>query len=267
MRSPSVLLSRVAFLVLLADPARCQVAPPSGSSSQIQKDWALGQRLAQDLERRDGRVNDPSIVGYLQRIENQIALAIGGKPLEVRVTRGTDRYAFLLPHDVLYLSGSLLERIENEAELAGLLAHQLAHSRTDRVATAPRQGLEVRLPKCVLASPFTLGRSDEMREPERQATAAAIGDLKAAGYEPSAILDLLSKLVYEHPVWAKAIPPEDLLNFRVTLETETPPATGYRINTSEFMQQHAKLVTALGHAARKMRPPSLMSAGNRSAIY
>src|SRR5580704_13121594 len=129
MRSWDGLPSSVAFLALLADPARCQVAPPGGSSSHIQKDWALGQRLAQDLERRDGRINDPAIVGYLQRIENQIALAIGGKPLEVRVTRGSDRYAFLLPHDVLYLSGSLLERIENEAELAGLLAHQLAHAR------------------------------------------------------------------------------------------------------------------------------------------
>ena len=257
------MLSRVAFLVLLADPARCQVAPPSGSSSQIQKDWALGQRLAQDLEQRDGRVNDPSIVGYLQRIENRIALAIAGKPLAVRVTRGTDRYAFLLPHDVLYLSGSLLERIESEAELAGLLAHQLAHVRVDRVATTPRHGLELRLPKCVLASPFTLGGSDEMREPELQATAVAISDLKAAGYEPSAVLDLLSKLVYEHPVWAKAIPPEELLSFRARLETETPPATGYRIDSSEFVRQHAKIVTALGHAARKIRPPSLMSAGNR----
>ena len=102
-----------------------------------------------------------------------------------------------------------------------------------------------------------------MREPERQATAAAIGDLKAAGYEPSAILDLLSKLVYEHPVWAKAIPPEDLLSFRATLETEPPPTTGYVIDSSEFMQQHSKIVTALGHATRKMRPPSLISAGNR----
>jgi predicted Zn-dependent protease len=263
MRSWDGLPSSVAFLALLADPARCQVAPPSGSSSHIQKDWALGQRLAQDLERRDGRINDPAIVGYLQRIENQIALAIGGKPLEVRVTRGSDRYAFLLPHDVLYLSGSLLERIENESELAGLLAHQLAHARVNRIAAAPKQGLEVRLPKCVLASPFTLGRSDEMREPELQATAAAIGNLKVAGYEPSAILDLLSKLVYENPVWAKAISPEELLNLRATLETETPPAQGYLIDSSEFMHQHSKLVTALGHAGRKMRPPSLVSTRSR----
>jgi hypothetical protein len=157
----------------------------------------------------------------------------------------------------------LLERIENEAELAGLLAHQRAHARGVRIATAPKQGLEVRLPMCVLASPFTLGRSDETREPEQQATAAAINNLKAAGYEPSAILDLLSKLVYEQPVWAKAIPPEDLLRFRATLETETPPAKGYVIDSSEFVQQHVKLVMALGHTTKKTRPPSLMSAGNR----
>jgi predicted Zn-dependent protease len=263
MPSWGVLVSRVAFLVILADPARCQVAPRDGSSSQIRKDWALGQHLAQDLERRDGRIDNPAIAGYLQRIENQMALGIGGKPLEVRATRGSDRYAFLLPHDVLYLSGSLLERIENEAELAGLLAHQLAHARVDRIATAPRQGLEVSLPKCVLASPFTFGRIVEMRESELKATAAAVKNLKAAGYEPSAILDLLSKLVYEHPVWATAIPPEDLLKLRAMLEPDTPPAKGYLIDSSEFMQQRAMLVTALGHAARNMRPPSLMSARSR----
>jgi predicted Zn-dependent protease len=263
MPSWGVLVSRVAFLAILADPARCQVAPPDGSSSQIRKDWALGQHLAQDLERRDGRFNDPAIVDYLQRIENQIAFAVGGKPLEVRVTRGSDRYALLLPHDVLYLSSSLLERIESEAELAGLLAHQLAHAREVRIATAPRQGLEVRLPKCVLASPFTFGRSDEMRESELQATAAAVENLNAAGYEPSAVLDLLSKLVYEHPAWARAIPPEDLLKFRAALEPDTPPAKGYLIDSSEFMREHAKLVTAVGHAARKRRAPSLMSARSR----
>jgi hypothetical protein len=263
MRSWGILLSRAVFLALLADPARCQVGPPNSSSSQIQKDWALGHRLAQDLERRDGRVDDPAIAGYLQRIENRIALAIGGKSLEVRVTRGSDRYASLLPHGVLYLSGSLLERIENEAELAGLLAHQLAHARMDSIAAAPRQGLEVRLPKCVLASPFTLGRSDEMRELELQATEAAITGLKAARYEPSAILDLLSKLVYEHPVWAKVIPSEELLNFRTALETDALPAKGYVIDSSEFMKQHAKLMTVLGHAPRKMRAPSLMPLRNR----
>jgi predicted Zn-dependent protease len=102
-----------------------------------------------------------------------------------------------------------------------------------------------------------------MRERELQATAAAVKDLKAAGYEPSAILDLLSKLVYEHPVWAKSIPPEDLLNIGTTLETDTPPTKGYVSDSSDFMEQHAKLVTALGHAARKASPPSLVSARKR----
>jgi hypothetical protein len=63
---------------------------PASSSSQIRKEWALGRHLAVDLEPRDGKINNPAIVGYLQRIEDPIAAAIGGKPLEVRVTRGSE---------------------------------------------------------------------------------------------------------------------------------------------------------------------------------
>jgi hypothetical protein len=255
--------SCVVFLALLAGPAHCQVAPPDGAASQIRKEWALGQHLAVDLERRDGRINDPAIIRYLQRVENQIAVAISGKSLEVRVTRGSDQYSFLMPHGVLYLSGSLVERLESEAELAGLLAHQLEHIRGNKFATTSVQGLEVRSPACVLASQLPIGRSDEMRERELQATVGAVKDLKVAGYEPVAILELLSKLVYEHPGWARAIPPEDLLDIRATLEADAPPARGYLVDSSDFMQQHANLVVALGHAARKAHPPSLVSARKR----
>jgi hypothetical protein len=76
----------------------------------------LGQQLAGELERNDGRINDPAIVACVQRIANRLAG---------------------VPHGVLYISGALLERVESEAEIAGLLAHQLAHLREP---LAPSQG-------------------------------------------------------------------------------------------------------------------------------
>jgi hypothetical protein len=65
--------------------------------------------------------------------------------------------------------------------------------------------------------------------------------LKAAVYDPAGVLDLLSKLAYAHPVWAKAIASEDLLDLRVKLERETIPQTGYRLDSFGFSQVHNTL--------------------------
>jgi predicted Zn-dependent protease len=251
MRHQCLMVGSVAFVAALASSARCQISPPQSSSSQVGKEWTLGQHPAQDLEIKDGKIDDATIVGYLQRIENQIALAVGAKPFEVRLTRSSDQYASLFSNGVLYISGGLLERIESEAELAGLLSHQLAHM--EQKTTEGRQ------PACILES--QIGRAEDQRELELQATAAAVRHLKVAGYEPSAVLDLLSKLAYEHPGWAKAILPEDLLNLRVTLETDAPPSAGYLIDSSEFIQQHTKLLAVLGHSSteKKRKHPSLAS--------
>jgi predicted Zn-dependent protease len=118
---------------------------------------------------------------------------------------------------MFYISGALLERIDNEAELAGLMAYELA-----------------------------LG--GELGSHQRIAAATiAIDNLKLAGYDPTEMLSLLSILSYEHPTWPGALNSDDLLEFRVKLEAETAPVADYQIDSSEFRTQHARLVALLGH--------------------
>jgi predicted Zn-dependent protease len=240
MRRWSWLVSSLAFIAVLPGSAHSQVSGPE-TPAQIRKEFVLGQQLAGELERKDGRINNPAIVDCVQRIANRLAGATGGKALDVRITQGSDRYAYLLPHGVLYISGALLERVESEAEIAGLLAHQLAHLRQQ--------------PACVLASAAPFRSVEDRRESELLATKAAIETLRSAGYEPSAVLDLLSKLAYEHPAWAKAIVPEDLLHLRSIVETDVPPQAGYLIDSSQFAQLHASVLEALGHAPRRRLSP------------
>ena len=121
MRHWALWMGTLAVINTLPRPARCQ------TSAQIQKERALGEGIAKDIERQAVRINDPSIIDYLQRIEDRLALAAGVKPLEVRLTRNPMLSALVLPTGVLYISGGLLERIASEAELAGLLAHEMAH--------------------------------------------------------------------------------------------------------------------------------------------
>jgi predicted Zn-dependent protease len=242
---------RVLIFLIAAVTAVCQPGTPSqtSTSSQVSKQLVLGKTVAATPEQRDGKLDDPAILSYLGTVVNRLAKAAGNTAPEVRVTRGNKQYAQLLP-DALYISAAMLERIENEAELAGLLAHELAHG--NGLMNLPKSSATIPLmtPACVLSTPAPMFSGDSYREGEMQSTISAVGALKAAGYDPTEMLSLLSKLAYEHPGWSKAIVPDDLLNLRVKLEAETLRPNGYEVDSSEFRTQHARLVSLLGHAKK-----------------
>jgi len=208
----------------------------------------LGERMAQDLDTRDGRIDDAAASEFLHRIEARLAAE---QRFDIRLTRGLEPYARLLPNRVLYISGKLLERVKTEAELAGLIAHQLAHAQ--QADAFPR----VFLGACVLSSPFAPTRwAEGMRDRERQAIGEAVVSSRKAGYDPSSLLDLLSRLAYENPAWNRGFVAEDLLVVRGTLEQETAPEAGYQISSSEFSRVQDRLAATLGRPASGV--PSLV---------
>jgi hypothetical protein len=230
--------------------------------AQIQKELALGDALARDFERLNERINDPAISEYLQRIGNRLALAGGVKPLEIRTVRNSKPIAAAFPNGVLFIGSGFLEELKSEAELAGLIGHQVAHLPWQPITTGQLPGtIPLFLSPCVLSSPANLlwprGWTDQAREREQQATAKAVNTLKAAGYDPEAVLTLFSKLSYEHPAWAKAIVSDDLLDLRATLEDDIPPANGYLVDGSQFLEMQARLASIVGPEAKKMTAPSL----------
>lgn len=227
--------------------------PRPETSSQAQKTFVLGQHLGQELEHQDGSIDDSLVLGYVQELENRIATVTGSKSVAVRITRGSKSYAQILPHGVLYVSAALYERTENEAELAGLLAHQLSHIKQTNPTSIP-----VLMPTCVLSSDnLPIRWSVDRRESERVATESSIQVLRAGGYDPAAVVDLFSKLAYEHPVWRRAIVPGDLLGLRIVMETNPIPEAGYKTNTSQFVQAHARVAEALALNAKARSVPTL----------
>ena len=241
----SLLASASALIVFCAGPVSA-----TSRTGGIQRD-PQGVCARPATRRRTGparrHVADPAIVGYLERIVSRMAGAAGEKPFKIRITRGADRYAYLMPHGVLYISGALLERVETEAELAGLFAHQLAHV---HAPPAPAQGSGGNpawtWPECILASQLAPVKwAEDRRESERLATESAVQTLRAAGYDPTAVLDVLSRLAYENPAWGKAIVADDLLDLRVTLDADIPPKTGYLVDSSAFALEHIRVLQAL----------------------
>jgi predicted Zn-dependent protease len=148
MRAWYLLVTGLAFV---ANSARSQTPRPE-TPIQAQKTFILGQRLGEDLEHRDGSISDPAVLGYVQELESRLAAVTGTTGLIVHITLSSKSYARLFPNGVLYISGDLYERLENEAELAGLLAHQLAHAKETTTPIQIPGTIPILSPVCVLAS-------------------------------------------------------------------------------------------------------------------
>ena len=240
-------LAVLAALVLLFGacfPARGQSSQPIDLSTQFHRNWELG-RTVDDLEKRDGAIEDPRILPYLQRLADRIGSSAGVAPIKMRLTRSSAQYAAVLPNRTLYISAGMLARIDDEAELAGLMAHQIGH------LVLQRRGLFAD-GACVL-DPHAPTFSADMRERERQAIVLAISNLKGLGYDPTSMLSLLSKLAYEHPAWSKALASEDLLELRAVLENGPSPTGRYQVDSSAFVEAHGALLSMFP----KMAPPVL----------
>src|SRR5262245_12169771 len=145
--------------------------------SQLSKEELLGRRVAEDLERRDGRNPNLALEAAVTRVEKAIAAASGLRPMEVRLTESSEPYARVLPRNVLYISVGMLARLHGEAELAALLAHKLAHPPEDRVTGFPGwPGGRIYRDRCPLAS------SVAHNSGEARIDAIAARYLSAAGY-------------------------------------------------------------------------------------
>jgi predicted Zn-dependent protease len=176
----------------------------------------------------DGSIDDARVLPYLQQLTDRLS----GRRVSVRLLRTPKQYAAISAKGGVDLSAGMMGRIEDEAELAGLIAHELAHLTLSRCALDPQ------------APPPT----PDSRGVERQATILAITTLKTAGYDPTSLLSLLSKLAYEHPVWGKAIDSDDLLELRAKLENEPLPPAGLRLDSSGFVHAHAVVLGMLPKA-------------------
>ncbi len=232
MRFRMIFAGSAVCLIGIAFPASSQTSSASSPTSQVSKTWEVGQDLdpfVRHVEHKDPPVE--FLGDYVQRIEDRIAGAAGVKPNEIRITWGKEWYGFLVPDRRLYLSIGLLGRVSSEGELAGLLSHELAHAN-------PKLGVEFQ--QCALAAGY-LPVQRNPRTSEGLAMQRAIGYMKASGFDPSAMLDVFSKMAYENQRWSKAIVAEDLLKLRVALEAEPEPAGGYATDSSEFAKFHAKL--------------------------
>ena len=94
----------------------------------IDKEIALGKQLAQDVERQAKIIDDPVISEYVNRVgQNLVRNSDAKVPFTIKVIDTEDINAFALPGGFFFVNSGLILKADTEAELAGVMAHEIAH--------------------------------------------------------------------------------------------------------------------------------------------
>lgn len=133
--------SRPAVLLLLAAAAMsslagCETNPATGKSQFLinnrDQEIAMGDQAAPQLvNEMGGELNDPQVRAYVIEIGRALAATTEADnpslPWSFTVVDSDIINAFALPGGRVFISRGLLRRMTNEAQLAGVLGHEIGH--------------------------------------------------------------------------------------------------------------------------------------------
>lgn len=188
--------------LLLAGCQTTDVAPAASATAALEDDeqrlWARAREEQEAIERSGFLVRQPALEAYLDGLLAQLQtrpLGAGGQ-LHAHVVVDPTLNAFALPDGTIYIHSGLLTRLENEAQLATVLAHELTHS-THRHALKNIRNLKNQTGFYASLTMSTGGMggllgllgaassiSGYSQELEREADATGFRQLRLVGYDP-----------------------------------------------------------------------------------
>ncbi|HXK01468.1 MAG TPA: M48 family metallopeptidase [Verrucomicrobiae bacterium] len=241
----------------------------------LEKEIALGKQLAQEVERQAKIIDDPVIAEYVNRVgQNLVRNSDAKVPFTIKVLDSEEVNAFALPGGFFFVNSGLMLKADSEAELAGVMAHEIAHvaarhgtkqatkGELVNIASIPlifmggwtgyaiRQGLSLAIP---------LGFLKFSQAMESEADYLGLQYLYKSGYDPTAFVDFfekiqsmemkkpgtLSKVFSSHPPTPSRI---KAAQSEIQKILEAKPE--YVVNTSEFNDVKNRL--AMLHNRRKL---------------
>ena len=168
-------------------------------------------------------IDDVEIEGYVGRIGQKIVAALGDQPFsyEFAVVRDGRINAFAVPGGYVYINAGLLVAASNDAEVAGVLAHEVAHVNAHHLM---RQEEATRLLNyatilgvllsavhpAVGAGAAAVNAAAQLkyrREFEQEADYLGATYVQQAGYEPAGMLDFFKKMLDQQRLGPTSAPP------------------------------------------------------------
>ncbi|MEO8726748.1 MAG: M48 family metallopeptidase [Acidobacteriaceae bacterium] len=249
----------------------------------LQREIAMGRELSQQVEQESTLLDDPVITEYINRLGQQLVRNSDAKvPFTIKVIDSDEVNAFALPGGFFYVNTGLILATDDEAELAGVMAHEIAHVAA-RHATRNETKSQVwnlaSIPLIFVAGPAGMAARDLVnvaapmsflkfnRDAEREADLLGIEYAYKSGYDPRAMVDLFERLdsytskrnKKKPNLLAQAFASHPMNGDRIARAQQEiayilPPRDSYIETTSEFDRIKARLFALEGAHHLRMTP-------------
>jgi beta-barrel assembly-enhancing protease len=94
----------------------------------LEKQIAWGKQISQQVDSQSKLIRDPVISEYINRVgQNIVRNSDSHVPFTIKVIDSDDVNAFALPGGFFYVNSGLILAADSEAELAGVMAHEIGH--------------------------------------------------------------------------------------------------------------------------------------------
>src|SRR5580658_8227285 len=234
----------------------------------LEHEIALGKQLSAEVERQAKFINDPVVTEYVNRVgQNLVRNSDAQVPFTIKVIDSDVVNAFALPGGFFYVNSGLMLHADEESELAGVMAHEIAHvcarhgtrqetkSTIVQLASIPAmifipyswagyaiyQGMNFAIPLTFLK----FSRGDEA-----EADYLGLQYMYKAGYDPNAFVSFFEKVQADEKKQPGTIPkvfsthpptPDRIEAIQKEIATILPARDQYIVTTSEFDTVKARL--------------------------
>jgi beta-barrel assembly-enhancing protease len=242
-------------------------AKGAGNWYSLEKQIAWGKQISREVESQAKVINDPVIIEYVNRVgQNIVRNSDAQVPFTIKVIDSDDVNAFALPGGFFYVNSGLILAADSEAELAGVMAHEIGHVSACHAARENSRAnlMQVMsIPLAVAARGWTgfgvyegsglavpLVFLHFSREFEAQADYLGVQYMYKAGYDPQEFISFfekiqalekkkpgtISKAFATHPQT-----PDRIERSQEEIRRILPPRPEYEVTTSEFDDVKARL--------------------------
>jgi len=246
-----------------------------------EKEIGLGKQYATEIDHSAKMITDPVINEYVNRVAQNVArnsdLAI---PLTVKVIDDPSINAFALPGGFLYVNSGLLLAADEEDQIAGVMAHEIAHVAARHWASQMTKATLMQyafipLIFTPMSYPVYIGAAQALnfgvpiaflkfnRSAEAEADYLGLQYMYKAGYDPNSYVAFFGKIMQEERREPGSVPkvfldhpptPDRIVKSEEEIKEILPKRDQYLVSTSEFDDIKSRMQVVISNRRKLQRP-------------